>query len=108
MAEPSAVAGTQKLSLSAQYNHPTDTLFTAEASTAAPSSASPADKSAYLARLRDLVTMVQADVNTNLTQKMEEDKQRAAAGGGSATNGRNAADDAKEEENYGEELPEED
>ncbi|KAG7145909.1 hypothetical protein HYQ46_005309 [Verticillium longisporum] len=78
MAEPSPAADTQKLSLSAQYSHPTDTPFTAEASTDGPSSASAADKSAFLARLRDLVTIVQADVNTQLTQKMEEDKQRAA------------------------------
>ncbi|CRK10851.1 hypothetical protein BN1723_009189, partial [Verticillium longisporum] len=108
MAEPSPAAGTQKLSLSAQYSHPTDTPFTAEASTDGPSSTSTADKSAFLARLRDLVTTVQADVNTQLTQKMEEDKQRAADVGGSAANGKGAADEAKEEENYGEELPEED
>ncbi|KAM0335203.1 hypothetical protein ACHAQA_000245 [Verticillium albo-atrum] len=107
MAESAPATGAQQLSLSAQYSHPTDTLFTAKASTAAPSSTSTAEKSAYLARLRDLVTTVQADVNTHLTQKMEEDKQRAAAEG-TAPRGKNAADDAKEEENYGEELPEED
>ena len=45
--------------------------------------------------LRSSVTKLQADINTFLTQKMEEDK------------GAGKAEDAKEEENYGEEIPDE-
>ena len=46
------------------------------------------DRVAYLATLRQKVTELQAQVNTFLTQKMDEDK----------------ATDEQEEENYGEEV----
>jgi hypothetical protein len=58
-----------------------------------------ATKKAYLSELRGLITLVQAEVNVFLTERMEEDKQRA---GGYAAS-KDAEQEAKEEENYGEE-----
>ncbi|KAF1820879.1 uncharacterized protein K489DRAFT_371858 [Dissoconium aciculare CBS 342.82] len=59
-------------------------------------------KTEYLSALRNNVVQLQADINTFLTQKMEEDK----AAGADAQDGRKA--DEKEEEMYGEEDPEHD
>lgn len=56
-----------------------------------------ADKTAYLSALRSSVVQLQTDVNAFLTQRMDEDKQASAANGAEV-------DDAKEEENYGEEV----
>ncbi|KAH7160620.1 hypothetical protein EDB81DRAFT_878970 [Dactylonectria macrodidyma] len=63
------------------------------------SPASVADKTSYLASLRSAVTEAQAQINKELTSRMEEDNARAASKNG-------AVDDAKEEENYGEEIQE--
>ncbi|KAH6877293.1 hypothetical protein B0T10DRAFT_584370 [Thelonectria olida] len=60
-----------------------------------------AEKTAYLGALREVVTEAQAQINKELTARMEEDKARDAA---SSKNG--VVDDAKEEENYGEEVQE--
>lgn len=60
------------------------------------------ERTGYLAALRTSVTSLQSDINTYLTEKMEEDKRAA---GGDTANG--TADDAKEEENYGEEVADE-
>ncbi len=65
-----------------------------------------ADKSTYLAELRKSVTALQADVNRELTARMEEDKARDAST--AAASGKKVVDDEKEEENYGEEVQEED
>jgi Gon7 family len=54
------------------------------------------DRVAYLAALRQKTTELQSQINTFLTQKMEEDKTRAGASA--------AADDEHEEDNYGEEV----
>ncbi|KAK1830747.1 EKC/KEOPS complex, subunit Gon7 [Podospora conica] len=56
-------------------------------------------KTLYLKSLRDAVRSAQEEINKELTLRMEEDNARASAA---------AANDAKEEENYGEEMPEED
>lgn len=61
-------------------------------------------KKAYLSELRGLVTLVQAEVNVFLTERMEEDKQRIGVEGA----GKDAEQEAKEEENYGEETVEDD
>ena len=45
---------------------------------------------------------MQEQINTELTARMEEDKAREAG------NGKGAVDEAKEEDNYGEEVVEED
>lgn len=60
---------------------------------AIPASPSTHDRVAFLAALQSSIRSLQSDINSFLTQKMEEDK----AG---------KMDDAAEEENYGEELVE--
>ncbi|OOF94881.1 hypothetical protein ASPCADRAFT_6554 [Aspergillus carbonarius ITEM 5010] len=70
-------------------------------STDAPS-AVPA-KVTYLAELRKLVPTIQNDINVFLTERMEEDKKAAEAQGQAVSD-----KEAKEEENYGEEVVEED
>jgi hypothetical protein len=56
------------------------------------------DRVAYLDKLQASLKSVQADVNTFLTKKMEEDKAAGSSKG----------DDAKDEETYGEEVVDED
>ncbi|KAF2107255.1 hypothetical protein BDV96DRAFT_474953, partial [Lophiotrema nucula] len=87
----------------ATYNSPTNSPSPHTISASLPStSANPAteDRVAHLAALQSSVKTLQGDVNTFLTQKMEEDKVKGAA--------TVKVDDAKEEENYGEEVVEED
>ncbi|KAI9820730.1 MAG: hypothetical protein M1827_005100 [Pycnora praestabilis] len=57
------------------------------------------EKTAYLSTLRTSVIKLQDEVNSFLTQKMEEDKSAAAASKGKV-------DEQREEENYGEEIVE--
>lgn len=106
---------TSKPAISASYSspQPPHTTYTFRHEIAAPFPSSSSDdkkqesvatKKAYLSELRGLVTLVQAEVNVFLTERMEEDKQRA---GGGAT-GNDAEQEAKEEENYGEENVEDD
>lgn len=88
-------------SLTAAYSSPTSDPFTI--STSLPALQSPpsvAGKTSYLAALRTAVTDAQVHINKELTSRMEEDKARDAA----SKNG--LIDDAKEEENYGEEVQE--
>ncbi|RAL08567.1 uncharacterized protein BO97DRAFT_353665 [Aspergillus homomorphus CBS 101889] len=60
-------------------------------------------KVTYLAELRKQVPTLQNEINVFLTEKMEEDKKAADA------QGRQLSEkEAKEEENYGEEVVEED
>ncbi|CEJ92361.1 hypothetical protein VHEMI08017 [[Torrubiella] hemipterigena] len=85
-------------SLTATYSSPTNEAFTT--STPLPASASTtAEKTAFLTALREAVTKTQAEINKELTARMEEDNAR--------NNTSSAADDAKDEENYGEEVVEE-
>ncbi|OAQ99152.1 hypothetical protein LLEC1_02401 [Akanthomyces lecanii] len=60
------------------------------------------DKTSYLAALRTAVADAQATINKELTARMEEDNKARDASADAA-----AVDDAKEEENYGEEVQEE-
>lgn len=86
-------------SVTATYSSPT-TSIPHTISTPLPTLSSPStdDRVAYLAELQSSVKKLQGDINTLLTQKMEEDK---------AASGKDAkVDDAKEEENYGEEIVE--
>lgn len=85
--------------LSATYASPTTTQETFSSPLPAlAAEPSTADRVAYLAALQTSLRDLQKDVNTFLTQKMEEDK---AAGPGKS-------DDTKDEETYGEEVVEED
>lgn len=86
-------------SLTATYASPTNDAFTTSVPLPAATSTT-AEKTTYLAALREAVTKTQADINKELTARMEEDKARDTSAA--------AADDAKDEENYGEEVVEED
>lgn len=79
-------------SLSADYASPSSTQNFSAQLPAVSSSSSTADRVAYLGDLQANLKTLQSDINTFLTQKMADDK----------------AGDAKEEENYGEEVVEED
>ncbi|KAK7428814.1 hypothetical protein QQZ08_004739 [Neonectria magnoliae] len=84
-------------SLTTSYASPASEPFTTtHALPALQCPTSVADKTAYLAALRAAVTEAQAEINKELTSRMEQDKARDAA----------AVDNAKEEENYGEEVQE--
>lgn len=87
-------------SLTATYSSPTapePKVFSTELP-ALSSPPSTQDRTAYLAALGSSLKTLQDDVNTFLTQKMEEDKAAGASKG----------DDAKDEETYGEEVVDED
>jgi len=64
------------------------------------------ERTNYLAVLRSSVIEVQDEINTFLTQKMEEDKATALAVGGDGS-GKAKVDEEKEEEGYGEEVEDE-
>lgn len=90
--------------LIASYASPDNASFTtAESLPTLPAETSVDDKTHYLNALREAVSSTQERINKELTQRMEDDKTRLANGSAGAK-----VDDAKEEENYGEELPEED
>ncbi|TVY76051.1 hypothetical protein LSUE1_G006439 [Lachnellula suecica] len=80
-------------SLTTTYTSPTNAPFTHTTPLPAPT-----DKAAYLSALRTATTQMQEQVNKELTARMEQDK--ALADGG--------VDEAKEEDNYGEEVAEDD
>ena len=89
----------------AQSEPPLHHTFQHELSTSL-SSPSPDDisqKSAYLSELKHAVVSLQAEVNTYLTARMEEDSSRISA---AARLGEK--DERREEENYGEEVVDED
>lgn len=84
--------------LTATYASSVSTPFTISKSLPIPATSSTtADKTQYLQSLREALTSTQAEINKELTHRMEEDNGRAG--------GKSAAD-AKEEENYGEEVVE--
>ncbi|KAG9197694.1 hypothetical protein G6514_001163 [Epicoccum nigrum] len=78
--------------LSAAYASPSGTHELSASLPAASASSSTTDRVAYFADLQSSLRTLQGDINTFLTQKMADDK----------------AGDAKEEENYGEEVVDED
>lgn len=101
---------TNTMALSATYASPTNAPFTTTQELPAPPSgtANPtiADKTAYLAALRAAVSSAQAEINKELTLRMEEDNSKARCEG----TGDKAAgvDDEADEQNYGEEAQGED
>jgi hypothetical protein len=89
--------------LSATYSSPSNPPFTQTLKIPTPPSTKPADKVAYLKALRKAAATMQDQINAELTARMEADKAQEAAKGEKST-----ADDVKEEDNYGEEVPDED
>jgi len=95
MAESTSSNGTaSQAPLTATYSSPTNAPFTLTQTLPAPT-----DKTAYLAALRKATSEMQSQINKELTSRMEDDKDVTAKSG---------VDEAKEEDNYGEEVPEED
>lgn len=92
------------LVVTATYASPTNKAFDSSISIPAPPSDSVTDKTQYLAALRHAIAATQAQINKELTQRMEEDNARS---GGAKTGASKAVDEDKEEENYGEEVQEE-
>ncbi|KAL1851579.1 hypothetical protein Plec18167_002721 [Paecilomyces lecythidis] len=94
--------------LQAQYSSPhppTSHTFQHQLSSTLDASAAPEEavkaKSEYLSELKGLVTKLQGEINVFLTERMEEDKKAAEAQGNKESD-----KEAKEEENYGEEVVE--
>ena len=87
---------------SATYNSPSNAPFSVSHSLPAPNAADVDQRTHYLSQLRAAVADTQKKVNEELTARMEEDKARDATGPKVAD-----VDEAKEEENYGEEVVEE-
>jgi hypothetical protein len=95
MAESKASNGTSSQTpLTATYSSPTNAPFALTQPLPAPT-----DKTAYLAALRKATSEMQSHINKELTSRMEDDKGVISKSG---------VDEAKEEDNYGEEVPEED
>lgn len=98
----------QTMSFSAKYTSPTNAPFTVTHELQTPPSGTTdpnvSDKVKYLSDLRKATATIQEQVNKELTQRMDEDKAREATKNGHISN----VDEAKEEENYGEEVQEED
>ena len=93
--------------LQATYSSPTNPAFTHTAQLPSLGANSVEERVAYLAALRKETAALQERINTELTQRMEEDKAQAEANATPGGNGRKV-DDVAEEENYGEEVVEED
>ena len=89
--------------LSASYTSPSNEPFTVSENINPPSSSGTEDKTKYLSGLRKAVSSAQERLNKELTARMDQDKAKEAGEGDKSVTG---ADDAKEEENYGEEVPE--
>ncbi|KKA28338.1 hypothetical protein TD95_004922 [Thielaviopsis punctulata] len=90
----------------ASYASPTNESFSlSHTLPSCPPSVAAAEKSAYLAALRQAITEMQDAINVQLTARMDEDNKTKSAAGGS---GGVVVDDVAEEENYGEEVQEED
>ena len=106
MAAPN-LSGQKYQLLSATYNSPTNAPFTVTHKLPTPPTSNTKDKTSYLSALRKATSEMQETINKELTQRMEEDKAREAAtanGNGTKAKG---VDEAKEEDNYGEEVAEE-
>ena len=93
--------------LQATYSCPTNPAFTHIAQLPSLGANSVEERVAYLAALRKDTAALQERINTELTQRMEEDKAQAEANAAPGGNKRKV-DDVAEEENYGEEVVEDD
>jgi len=97
--------------MSVTYTSPANESFVLDQPLPLISSASVADRTSYLSALGGAVIAMQERVNKELTARMEQDN--AATAAAEATHGSQrkstpAVNDAKEEENYGEEVQEDD
>lgn len=98
------VMSTGNGALSAQYNSSSAAkTFNTPLQPISAANQSTSHKSAYLSDLRSKVSQLQDEVNTFLTDRMEQERAVTAAAGGSK-----GVDEDKEEAMYGEEDPEND
>ena len=95
-------AGMQDQILSVTYQSPDNAAFTYTQKLPTPPTVKTSDRTSYLGALRKAAAKMQEQINKELTARMEEDKARDAEG-----TKPKAVDDAKEEDNYGEEIVEE-
>jgi len=92
--------------LSATYRSPHNAAFTYTQKLPTPPSTQTADRTAYLGALRKATAVMQEQINKEITLRMEEDKAREAEGLNGLAKAK-GVDEAKEEDNYGEEVAEE-
>ena len=92
--------------LKATYSSPSNPAFTHTAELPPLGTNSVTERVAYLAALRKETAALQDRINTELTQRMEDDKAQAASDAAPGGNKRKV-DDVAEEENYGEEVVDE-
>jgi hypothetical protein len=97
-----SAAPTEQHVFSATYQSETNHPFSFSQTFPAPDAADVDQKTNYLANLRAAVVNAQENINRELTARMEEDKARDVTGPKIPD-----VDEAKEEENYGEEVVEE-
>ncbi|CAL3973513.1 unnamed protein product [Diplocarpon coronariae] len=102
---PETPLGSESPSLCVTYKSPSNASFTHTMSLSALPQTT-AQKTAYLAALRQATAQMQEVINKELTERMEEDNKKAAAAGDGGVNGENGKVDEKMEENYGEEFVE--
>jgi hypothetical protein len=88
--------------LSTAYQSATNQPFSFSWASSAPNAENVEERTKYLRDLRNAVLDTQERINKELTARMEEDKARDATGPKIPD-----VDEAKEEENYGEEVVEE-
>lgn len=88
--------------LSATYQSGANEPFSFSQAFPVPNAEDIGERTSYLAELRAGVVDIQEKVNKELTARMEDDKARDATGANVPD-----VDEAKEEENYGEEVVEE-
>lgn len=112
MASSDAATGPQIIGqfhvVSATYQSPNNAPFSSTHKLAAPLTSATSERVTYLASLRKATAELQETINKELTQRMEEDKMQAAAKAVTAGGRNGVVDEAKEEQNYGEEVVEED
>jgi hypothetical protein len=89
--------------LTATYDSTTNVAFSYRHQIPTPATSDTADRVAYLAELRKATGELQERINTELTQRMEEDKARDATGSTKKGMKNGVVDEGKEEKNYGEE-----
>lgn len=104
-AEPATLTSCQILS--ATYSSPSNEKFVHIRQLSTITSDKVSDKTAYLGALRKATLDMQGKINQELTARMEEDKAREAGNANESKVNGGVIDEAKEEDNYGEEVVEE-
>jgi hypothetical protein len=97
---------TQYQLLSATYDSPTNAPFSQTQKLPSPASTATSERVAYLGNLRKATAELQEHINKELTQRMAEDQSRQATDAAAKGKTSRVVDEGKEEENYGEEVPE--